>query len=107
MKDYWVCSECEAVNTECNSCGKATYSVKSSIIKNELSFIDYPKIKGFSIKNFLLYPLIFLSNLIIKNYKKRLLILIAMLIFLIILNILISVFLYKSKVIGYLIYYYK
>jgi len=91
MKNYWVCPDCEAVNNECGACGKLSYNLIGS--KKSKLFID--PLDSSSLRNSILeqiiywlyYALIFLSNLILKNYRTRLPMLIGIFILLFISSI--------------------
>ena len=76
MKNYWVCPDCEAVNNECVACGKLSYNLKGSK-KSKLLIepLDPSSLRNSILEQiiyWLYYALIFLSNLILKNYRTRL-----------------------------------
>jgi len=84
MKNYWICPECEALNSECTACGESSYNKKG--VGSKL-VLDYPDISkstqgiGDKIIIFFYTFLVFLSNFILKNYKFRLPLLIGFSIF--------------------------
>ena len=76
MKNYWVCPDCEAVNNECVACGKLSYNLKGSK-KSKLLIepLDPSSLRNSILEQiiyWLYYALIYLSNLILKNYRTRL-----------------------------------
>jgi len=91
MKNYWVCPDCEAVNNECVACGKLSYNLKGSK-KSKLLIepLDPSSLRNSILEQiiyWLYYALIFLSNLILKNYRTRLPILVGIFILLFISSI--------------------
>jgi len=91
MKNYWVCPDCEAVNNECVACGKLSYNLKGSK-KSKLLIepLDPSSLRNSILEQiiyWLYYALIYLSNLILKNYRTRLPILVGIFILLFISSI--------------------
>jgi len=75
MENYWICPECEALNSECTACGEPSYNMKKGV--SSKLFLEYPDVldsSGLGDKIIILFYtfLVFLSNYILKNYKFRL-----------------------------------